>query len=138
MKEGFTILIADRNCHVRGFLKREIEADGYRVLLARNGHDIFRYLYGHEDIDLLILDLDQPDISVSGLLQKLENRMPPIPVVIHSFLSDYVQYPQMMDMNALVEKNGSSIDLIKKVITKILHSPAQNSSGPDVYDREDQ
>jgi len=123
VKEEYTILIADRNRRVREFLKREIEADGYWVRLARNGQEIINYLYGHESIDLLILDLDQPDISVSGLFQKLENRIPSIPVVIHSFLSDYVQYPQMMNMNALVEKNGSSIDQLKKVITKILHPP---------------
>ena len=132
------ILIADRNPRVREFLKREIAPDGYRVRLARNGQEIINYLYGHERIDLLILDLDQPDISVSGLFRKLENRIPSVPVVIHAFLSDYVQYPQLMNMNALVEKNGSSIDRLKKVITKILHPPAQNSSRPNVYDREGQ
>ena len=123
MKEEYTILIADRNRRVREFLKREIEADGYWVRLARNGQEIINYLYAHDPIDLLILDLDQPDISLSWLFRRLENRIPSIPVVIHSFLSDYVQYPQMMNMNALVEKNGSSIDQLKKVITKILHPP---------------
>lgn len=57
MRDSFTILIADRNRHVRELLRREFEADGYRVRLARDDRQVLTVINSAEPLDLLILDL---------------------------------------------------------------------------------
>jgi len=119
----FTILIADRNRNVREFLKREMIAAGYSVRVARNGREVLKWVYNYEPIDLLILDPDLPDASELSILEKIEDRIPTLPVVVHAFSSDYVNNPSVMDNTiAFVEKNGSSIEHLKKVIFELLRN----------------
>jgi DNA-binding response OmpR family regulator len=42
VEKEFKILIADRNQHVREFLKRELMAEGYRVGLAKMSRKFLR------------------------------------------------------------------------------------------------
>jgi len=116
----FTILISDRNRNVREFLKREMLAEGYRVRLAKSGREVLEWAYHHESIDLVILDLDLPDASEMAILGKLEDRIPTLPVVIHAFLSDYDNHPSVLNAAALVEKEGNSVERLKKVVAEIL------------------
>ena len=71
MKQGFTILIADRNPHIREFLRREMMAEGYRARLAKNGREVLRLVYQRGPLDLLILDPDLPDAGEVPVLEKL-------------------------------------------------------------------
>jgi len=116
----FTILIADRNRNVREFLKREMMAEGYRVHLAKSGREVLEWAYKQEILDLVILDLDLPDRSDVAILEKLEDRIPTLPVVIHAFLSDYENPPAVLNAAALVEKEGNSVERLKKVVSEIL------------------
>lgn len=120
MKNQATILIADRNPHVRDFLSREMELEGYRVCLAKSGREVLKWVYNHESIELVILDLDLPDANEMAILEKLEDRIPTLPVVIHAFLSDYDNHPAVLNAAALVEKEGSSVERLKKVVAEIL------------------
>ena len=122
MREGFTILIADRNPHVRELLKREIVAEGYHVRLAENGREVLKWSYDSDPIDLLILDPDLPDIDESALLSHLADRIPALPMVIHTFLSDYTVPSGMSETVVYVEKGGGSIENLKQVIANFLNS----------------
>lgn len=121
MKTPFTILVTDRNHNIRELLKREMVKEGYRIQLAKNGRDILRCIYHHEPIDLLILDPDLPDAGEVDILEKLEDRIPTLPVVIHAFLSEYVSYSSIPGGAAFVEKRGANIDRLKRVISDVLH-----------------
>jgi len=120
VKEKFTILIADRNPHILEFLKREMMAEGYQVRLARNAREVLRWVYHPDPLHLLILDPDLPDAGEVPLLEKLRDRIPTLPVVVHTFLSDYAQYPLLVSTDMFVEKEGTSIEGLKKVIDKTL------------------
>ncbi len=120
MKEPFTILIADRNPHVRRFLKREMMAEGYEVRLARSAREVLELVLNPEHLDLLILDLDFPDASELDILQKLQERFPVLPVVVHTFLSEYVDHSFVLSSAAFVEKEGSNIDRLKTVVRELL------------------
>jgi DNA-binding NtrC family response regulator len=119
-----TILISDRNRHVREFLKREMTAEGYRVRLARNAREVMYWAYQPERLDLIILDSDLPDAGELGLLEKLENRIPALPVVVHGFYLDYAYSPTVMNAAAFVEKRGNSVERLKKVVLEILQKPS--------------
>ncbi len=120
MEVKYTILIADRNPHVRKFLKREMMEEGYQVLLAENGREVLKWVYQHEPLDLLILDTDLPDIDESLLLKGLQDRIPPLPVVVHIYKSEYESKPSLLNAAAFVEKKGSSVERLKQVVSDIL------------------
>ncbi len=120
MKSAYTILIADRNPHVREFLKREMTGDGYDVRLARNGHEVLQYAYSSEQLHLLILDPDLPGVHELTVLENLQNRIPSLPIVVHTFLADYVNEPVMLSVAALVEKKGTNVDRLKQVVCDVL------------------
>ena len=120
MEKEFTILIADRNRHIREFLRRELMDEGYKIVLAKTGREVLKFVFSDERLDLLILDLDLPDASEFDILQKLEERFPVLPVVVHSFLSGYVNHSFVLSSAAFVEKEGSNIDRLKTVVREIL------------------
>jgi DNA-binding NtrC family response regulator len=120
VQKKITILIADRNLHVREFLKREMTAAGYRILLTAKGRDIVKWIYHRDPVDLLILDPDLPDLDESAVLTKLQNRIPVMPVVVHTFVSVFEAHRNLLPMAAFVEKNGSSVEHLKQVVSDIL------------------
>ena len=120
MREGYNILIADRNPHVRELLRREMMLEGYHVQLAKTGREVINYTLRQDSFDLLILDPDLPDTDESFLLKKLGERIPPLPVVVHAFLSEKSEQQDVLTTVIFVEKRGSSIDHLKKIVSEIL------------------
>jgi len=118
VQKVFTIVIADRNPHVRGFLQREMSREGYRIRLAENAPDLLQWAFNHEPVDLIILDPDLPDAVDSHLLEALQDRMPPVPVVIHT------HYPNGLPEEGAkfipVEKGGSSVERLKQIAENLL------------------
>jgi len=124
VEKEFKILVADRNQHVREFLKRELMAEGYRVGLAKNVQEVLKKAYHSETLDLLILDPDLPGIDKLSLFKKLRDRIPALPVVVHTYLTDYLtdytNHTDILSEVAFVEKSGSSVEGLKKMVCEIL------------------
>jgi DNA-binding NtrC family response regulator len=130
VEKKFTLLIADRNRNVREFLKRELIAEGYGVKVARNGQEILKWAYHREPLDLLILDVDLSDASEIPVLEILADRIPVLPVVVHSFSSDYRNNLSYPGISAFVEKSGNSVEQLKRVVFNVLRNA--DTIGPDV------
>jgi DNA-binding NtrC family response regulator len=120
LKTPFTILIADRNSHVREFLRREMASEGFQVRLAQNGTEVLKWIYHHEHVDLLILDPDFPDSEKSELIKKLSDRIPSLPVIIHTFPSEEELDYSALKKAVFVEKGGSSVEDLKQMVLKLL------------------
>ncbi len=116
METQYTILIADRNSHVREFLKRELTDAGFRVLQAEKGRDVIDLVFHCEPLMLVIIDPDLPDMEETALLKKIGNRIPALPVVIHAFQSDGTDYSVYLKKIDFVEKGGRSIERLKQVV----------------------
>jgi CheY-like chemotaxis protein len=124
------ILIADRNPHIREFLRRELISLGCTVRLAENGKDLLKQVYSSKRVDLLIFDPDFPGMEPTDSFRKILDRIPQLPVVLYCVrgtdnIEDYAG-----GNVRLVEKNGQSIEVLKKTIQTILsgvpvHSSAQ-------------
>jgi len=108
-------------------------ADGYRVRLAENGREVIKWACHDEALDLLILDPDLPDAEETDLIKKLQDRISYLPVVIHTFISDYAGYSEMLKAAVFVEKKGSSIEGLKQVVADILKT---SNPGADNIRRE--
>ena len=72
MNDRITILIADRNSHVRMFLMRELMAEGYRVILAATAENVLKMVFTRGDIDLLIIDPHLPGVDAAIILENLK------------------------------------------------------------------
>uniref|UniRef100_A0A7C3ZB68 Response regulator n=1 Tax=Desulfobacca acetoxidans TaxID=60893 RepID=A0A7C3ZB68_9BACT len=76
------ILIADRNRHVRDFLRREFMAAGYPVEVAKNGQEVLHRIDAGWEPDLIILDPEAPYLVELAVLARLRERYPHLPIVI--------------------------------------------------------
>ena len=131
MQKKINLLIVDRNPHIRNFLKREFQSEGYNVKLAKNGRELMDLIYGSAPIDLVIIDPDIPDVSQSNLLKSLEDRVPPLPFVIHSDLFDYLESSIQISKATFVPKQGSSSEILKEVILNILKEALKKFNTPE-------
>ncbi len=130
VQEALTVLIADRNPHVREFLRRELLNEGYRVLTAKNGREVLKQVYRPGPLDALVLDLDLPDTNGTDLLDMLQDRIPSLPLVLHTFApADGSREDAFTKADAFVEKRGNSVDRLKKVLRELLS--AGEKRGPD-------
>jgi DNA-binding response OmpR family regulator len=124
--EQCKILIADRNRHVREFLRRELRAEGYRVEVAGDGREVLNLLESGEPLHLLILDLEIPYLDELEIWARVKDRQPPLPVVIHTFLPEYPTRLTIPQAAAFLEKKGDT-DHLKAVVAELLakHYPGQ-------------
>jgi DNA-binding NtrC family response regulator len=120
MKKKFNILIGERNPHIREFLKREMVTEGYHVQLAKNSREVLKLVYSSTPIDLVIIDPDLPDASELNLFKSLEDRIPTLPLVIHGYGSDNLDYALRLKPARFVPKQGNSSETLKNIVSELL------------------
>ena len=108
MADGFTVLITDRNRHVRNFLRRELSAEGYQVEVAVDGRDLLRKIREADPPDLLILDLEIPYSGGPSIIARLRRVNSLLPVIIHGFATEDSTHPAVRQAAAFVEKMGNT------------------------------
>jgi DNA-binding response OmpR family regulator len=119
MPDGFTLLITDRNRHVRNFLRRELTAEGYQVEVAADERDLLRKIGKGDPPDLLVLDLEIPYADGPTILERLRQVNAELPVIIHTFATEDASHPAVQGTAAFVEKMGNT-DRLKAAILKVL------------------
>ncbi len=117
MKKKFCILVADKNKNVRDFLRRELTSEGYEVVTAKDGFQLLQEIAGENPPDLLVLDLEIPDMHSSAVLERAQTRNPPLPVVVHTFLTE--ERESTGETELYIEKSGN-IDHLKSAIAVML------------------
>jgi DNA-binding NtrC family response regulator len=120
MEPQFAIIVADRNRHVRDFLKREFEADGCLILQAKDEKELLSLIDGPAPADLLILDLEVPCFGGADLMEQLNNRKPLMPVVVHTLITEPSALESVNRAAAFLEKRGNNIDHLKDVVFAVL------------------
>ena len=90
LKDCLKILIADDHSLVREGLKLALSGLPARTvpLEAASAAQVRTLMSAHPDIDLIVLDLQMPDVSGLELLTELCNTRPDIPVVVVSASED--------------------------------------------------
>ncbi|HUT53036.1 MAG TPA: response regulator [bacterium] len=120
LRHIFHILIADKNRHVREFLRRELIGEGYAVRLAGDGNELLRILDEDKTLDLLIVDPDVWPEGVVELVKRLQARWPGLPAVAHTFVTEAMDRPGLKGaFAALIEKSGNPSSL-KAAVGEVL------------------
>ncbi len=133
VRDHFIILVADRNRYVREFLRRELTGEGYEIILAKSAQEILDLIHEKRDMHLLILDVDVPCAKELSILEKAETRVPPLPVVVHSFFSDYRECTSQSGTTVFVEKTGSNVDQLKRVVSEVLEKASHGGVDAEMH-----
>jgi CheY-like chemotaxis protein len=112
-----SILFADDNGHIREYCKRVFEAEGYRVVLARDGDEAVR-LAMTESFDLIILDFGMPAVSGFEAAQRIKTVCPSLPIMFFT-AHDEDCLPARRIAVAYVEKSDDLTEL-KQVVARLL------------------
>ena len=120
MKRIFTILVADKNKNVRDFLHRELAAEGYEVVVARDGSQILAEIDREDGLHLLVFDLEMPGADSSKIFEKAQSRRPPLPVIIHTFLTEESERDSSLDKGEIYIEKSGNIDHLKAAIADML------------------
>jgi CheY-like chemotaxis protein len=83
-------MIVDDAEVARATLGRLLQREGYHTVLAENGRDALESLQNQREPDLIVLDLNMPDLDGLELLEILHQhpRWQSIPVIMLSAVSD--------------------------------------------------
>ena len=136
MPDGFTVLITDRNRHVRNFLRRELLSDGYHVEVAADGRDLLRKISIAKPPDLLILDLEIPYSGGPVILDRLRRIISGVPVIIHAFATEEASHPAVQRTAAFVEKMGNT-DRLKATVLEVLKEYYPDRFSPNRRERKE-
>lgn len=123
------ILIIDDEEFIRENLNRILENEGYSTFLAQKGSDGIE-ITGREDIDLVLLDLNLPDINGIEVLKRIKQIVPDILVIVITGYAtvdsavealklgayDYIKKPFKADAIKLIVKLALETLTLKKEV----------------------
>jgi len=128
-KKMNSILIIDDEEFIRDNLNRILEKEGYEIILAERGSDGINVV-GSNDIDLILLDLNLPDMNGIEVLKKVKQLSPStLVIVITGYATvdsavealklgayDYIKKPFKADAIKLIVKLALETLLLKKEV----------------------
>jgi len=116
-----TLLLADDNRNIREFCRRELEDEGYQVIVARDGGEALR-LTSRLRPDLVILDICMPGIDGLEAVARIKTTQPDLPVVFFTSFDDAcTRDERSCHATACVEKRHDLTEL-KRVVANALRS----------------
>lgn len=117
--QGELILIVDDEAMVRRSVKRTLEREGYRTLLAGNGTEAILLLTRNADIRLVLTDLDMPPPTGKDLVRTLSQINPEVKIIS---MSGHVQNDELPPgLSAFLRKPFTRQQLLH-TITHVLYA----------------
>jgi phosphoserine phosphatase RsbU/P len=114
-----TILFADDNKSIREFCRATFEAEGYRVLLARDGIEALR-VFVMENPDVAVLDVSMPRASGLEILEQIKGISSQTPVILFTaHYEDCAHDHRAVLADACVEK-AENLDELKHAVAHVV------------------
>ena len=136
-----TILIVDDEEFIRLSLQQILSEEDYNVILNESGGEALRTVR-EEEIDLVLLDLNLPDMSGIEILRKIKQYQPHIlTIIMTGFASvesavealklgayDYIKKPFKADAIKLITKLALETQSLKKTVSELIEQKSQGRS----------
>jgi CheY-like chemotaxis protein len=107
-----TILLVEDEELVRALVQRMLQAAGYRVLVAANGHDALA-LTEAASFDLILTDVVMPHMSGSELKDRLTDDTPVL--FMSGYTTELVEHRVLDGGTNLIQKPFTAVELTRKI-----------------------
>ena len=121
-EERRTILVVDDEESIRFLYRDELEEEGYRVIVARDGEEALRKVRD-ESPDLVTLDIRMPGMDGIEVLQKIKGRYRDLPVIMSTAYGEYRNDFNVWLSDAYITKTAN-LEELKKTIRGLLGQSA--------------
>jgi two-component system KDP operon response regulator KdpE len=95
---NITVLVVDDEKPLREFVRRNLEARGYRVICAANGLEAMA-IFENETVDLIILDIMMPHLDGLETTRRIRSDSR-IPIIILTAMGDEADKVRAFDLGA--------------------------------------
>ena len=112
--EGLRILLVDDDDLIRESLGALLEAMGHKVLVASGGREGLDLMRAGHPVDLVILDMNMPDMNGAETLERILALRPDLPVLMATGYSD-------KDITPLLSRHPNVACILKPFSTKELN-----------------
>jgi DNA-binding response OmpR family regulator len=109
-----TVLLVDGDVEQSLSSKRELEAQGYRVVCVHSGQEAFE-AFEYEKIDAVVVDMFLPDMHVLDLIDEIAAKRERIPIVVNNAHWGCKQNFRYWAADAIVEKSSEPRGLSGRV-----------------------
>lgn len=125
------ILIADDEKHIRLALSLLLRQEGYAVEMAADGAEALRMLTGpHRDsYQLLITDLQMPELDGFGLIDQLRQQQIDIPVIVITGYGnrEVASKAHRRNCNAYLDKPFLPAEILQRVASILCQSAPRSA-----------
>lgn len=127
---SFTVILADRNKHIRELLARELARSGYAVKDCGLGKEAVSLASAGGD--LLVVDLELPDMDALSVIRQVRRTRPRLPVAVHAHGSDEAGLTLDEPLVYFVPRGADPAILVRAVRVMLEMARAGTSSGGSV------
>lgn len=125
------ILIVDDESHldalIRQKFRNEIKSGKFQFLFSRNGLEALNEIESQDDIDLVISDINMPEMDGLTLLDKIDEKRPDLKAIIISAYNDIDNVKSAMERGAFdFITKPLNLSELKDIIDRTLSSDAPN------------
>jgi two-component system sensor histidine kinase/response regulator len=117
--EGKTILVVDDNLTNRVILKGQLEQWKLKPILASCGHDALNTLINNSSIDLIITDMQMPNMDGIMFARIARQQYPKIPIILLSSVGDDYNHADLELFNSILSKPVRQNILSKNLIKSL-------------------
>jgi CheY-like chemotaxis protein len=121
-----TILVADDDRNLRRLYKAELEAEGYRIMLAENGLQATDIIE-RENPDLVVMDIRMPEVDGLEAMAKILKKNRRVPIILNSAYSYFQDDFLTWAADAYIMKSAD-LQLLKEKIREVLCSSEPTST----------
>lgn len=122
-----TILLVDDDLAMRDVMAMLLDEEGYDVSTAINGFDALTQLK-LATRDLILSDLNMPQMSGFELLSVVRCRFPSIPVIAMSGAYADGSFPQQVMADAFFAKGSCHQQELLCMVAKLIHTPVTRTT----------
>ncbi|MBA2125736.1 response regulator [Hyphomicrobium methylovorum] len=117
-----TILLADDDAAVRDLVRRALSSEGHTVHVTQDGQEALEHMESNAtSIDLLVTDVDMPQLDGISLAEKALKLSPQLAVILMSGFTDQLERAARLRARRLLSiPKPFTLDQIKQVVRAVL------------------